>query len=904
MNLKEKNLPKYLIGFFIGICILPFQLNLIGVDFGSEKIPFDVSEVAMAGPSQRTEAMITSLPGIFSHTLLEWTAFCVAIFTALMAFMHYSLRRDPATPLIGLALFSAGCVDAFHTLATDRLVGSIVPPQNLIPFTWVISRFANASIMILGAVILITRGSKKGNASPSFFLVNSLVFLMLTSLFIHYCATTTQLPQTLFPDSFIPRPYDVLPLVLYIMAGIYFFPKFHKHQPSFFSHALILSTFPQVATQLHMAFGSTELFDNHFNIAHFLKIIAYLVPLSGLVLEYIHINLEVTHHAQNLLKTEQWLQESKNRTTAVMDSVIDGIITIDKKGMIESFNPAAERLFGYTISEVKNKNIKLLMPDPYHSEHDSYLENFLSTGISKIIGAGREVAGKRKDGSVFPIDLAISEMNLTDKRTFVGIIRDISERKKAQEDLKSAKEEAIAANEAKSNFLANMSHEIRTPLNGILGYAQLMRRNPGLDQSQKEGMDTIINSGDHLLHLINDILDISKIEAGKLELKPNDFDLNELLKTVSNLFRSQCQEKGLSWKMETFTEGELWLFGDEAKLMQVLINLLGNAVKFTDKGEISLEVTQMEKYRFRFDILDTGRGIQTEHQKEIFEPFMQGLQGFKKGGTGLGLAISKKQIELMKGDLGLISEVGKGSRFFFALPLLPSKSNRIRKKSYKKFLKIKEGNEIKALVADDVELNRIVLKKLLEKIGFTVIQAENGKEAFEKTKQEMPDIIFMDLYMPVMDGLEATILIREIFDKEKIKIIVITAAVYNQEREKCMAAGCQDFIAKPFYSHNIFDVLQTHLKLEFEFEEEENLGLIEPEIYPIDYSKIRISERLKKRILENTVIYNLTDLEKCFLEIEKTGPDGRNLVKQFKKHFKKYEMVSIQNILNNINHER
>ncbi|MGK7872157.1 MAG: methyl-accepting chemotaxis protein [Xenococcaceae cyanobacterium] len=290
-TMTDTKVPKEIVWAVIAICVLPFLLNLFGVDFGTLGKPFDLSEASGWEKGQLIDAMHHTLAGSFVHTILEWSAFCTAILIVLLSFMHYSVTANPVIPILGAALFFAGVMDAFHTLAADRLINAVADNQNLIPFTWAICRLFHALIMIVGISILLTQNrvfsEKKHKKRLGFVLIISAFFGFLAYGIIHFCATTERLPNTMFPNSLITRPWDVAPLILFIFAGLVLYPRFYRKDPNLFSHAVIISAIPNVATQMYMAFGSTALFDNNFNIAHFLKIIAYLVPLIGLSLAYV-----------------------------------------------------------------------------------------------------------------------------------------------------------------------------------------------------------------------------------------------------------------------------------------------------------------------------------------------------------------------------------------------------------------------------------------------------------------------------------------------------------------------------------------------------------------------------------------------------------------------------------------
>ena len=281
--------PIQLTAVVIGICILPFLLNLVGIDFGSTPFTLSGDAAASFSQSQLTEVMHSALEGSYTHTILEWSAFCTAIFTVILAFACFANKPDVAMPILGVALLCSGIMDAFHTLAADRLIEAAAGNADLIPFTWALCRLFNVLISIVGTGLLLAGNFSRNWRFNAIFVSSiSVVFIFLAYATIQICANSENLPKTTFPEAFITRPWDVLPLFLFLGAGVWLYPAFYRKYPSLFSSALIVSTIPNVATQAHMAFGSTALFDNHFNIAHFLKIIAYLVPLAGLVLDYVY----------------------------------------------------------------------------------------------------------------------------------------------------------------------------------------------------------------------------------------------------------------------------------------------------------------------------------------------------------------------------------------------------------------------------------------------------------------------------------------------------------------------------------------------------------------------------------------------------------------------------------------
>ena len=388
------------------------------------------------------------------------------------------------------------------------------------------------------------------------------------------------------------------------------------------------------------------------------------------------------------------------------------------------------------------------------------------------------------------------------------------------QELETAKEVAEFASHAKSDFLSSMSHELRTPLNGILGYAQILKRDEELSTQQLDGLNIIQQSGQHLLTLINDILDLSKIEARKMELYASAFHLPNFLDSLAGIINMRAQEKDTTFVYERNNYLPYGVEADEKRLRQVLINLLGNAVKFTDQGTVILRVRVLNDTptpkQIRFEVIDSGVGMTPEQLEKIFLPFEQvGDTERRAAGTGLGLAISRQLVELMDSELHVKSELEKGSTFWFdlTLPVVTAEAE-LKSSRIEKIIGYK-GKRRKVLVVDDKHENRLVLHGMLEPLGFEVIKAVNGKEEIEKAQEIKPDIILTDLVMPVMTGFEAVQKIRQMPELKNVIIIAVSASVFEADQEKCRIVGFNDFLPKPIEVDKLFGLMEKLLKLEW-----------------------------------------------------------------------------------------
>jgi PAS domain S-box-containing protein len=494
------------------------------------------------------------------------------------------------------------------------------------------------------------------------------------------------------------------------------------------------------------------------------------------------------------------------------------------KGTIEYVNPTFAAVTGYSREEAIGQNPRILQSGKHPPE---FYMNLWATILSGQVWRG-EFCNRKKSGELYWESAAIAPVRSEQGALthFVGIKEDITGQKRIAEELRRAKEAAEAANQAKSAFLANISHEIRTPLNAVLGFSQLMQRDAALTAQQRDHLQTIQRSGDHLLGLINDILEMSKIEAGRVELNVTTFDLPALLDDIEIMFRGRMTAKGLYFEVNRMGRLPRFVKTDARKLRQILINLLGNAVKFTAKGGVTARIRsesdEQRQARLFVEVEDTGAGIAEPEMQKLFRSFEQTASGLKQmeGSTGLGLAISKEYVRLMGGDISASSVVGKGSVFRFHIRMeegeAPLMKTGIRRRATVALQPRQPACRI--LVVDDAEHNRRFLSELLSSVGFEVREAANGLEAVQVFEQWRPRLILMDMRMPVLDGYEASRRIRRSSGGKETKIVAVTASVVEESRQKMFAAGVDDYLAKPVVAEDLFEKIRQHLGVEYRYE--------------------------------------------------------------------------------------
>ena len=549
-------------------------------------------------------------------------------------------------------------------------------------------------------------------------------------------------------------------------------------------------------------------------------------------------NLEARN--AELQKIQEDLKASEERIAKIIQSSPDGIITIDKRGIIETFSPSAEQIFGYYSDDIVGKNIKILMPKPIALEHDFYLEKYVPGSPSTIVGKKSIVEGVRKDGSPFPLEFSVEEVWLGDEVIFLGLVQDITDRKKAEQELAAAKETAEAATQAKSAFLANMSHELRTPMNAIIGYSEMLAEDAedaGLDE-MLEDLNKISTAGKHLLSLINDVLDLSKIEAGKMEMFLETFPVADMANDVADTALSLIEKNNNKLELAV-AEDAGDMHADMTKVRQVLFNLISNAAKFTKEGTITLEASremQDEVPWVRFAVTDTGIGIPEGKLDHIFQEFSQADESTTKdfGGTGLGLALTKRFCELMGGSIRVESEIGVGSSFIITLPAVVEKQHEgleaeamIESKAPTKAVREEEAPEetpteaidakpagvlAKAdkptvLVIDDEKTARDLLRRHLENEHCHVVTARSGDEGLTIAAKLRPKLITLDVMMPGMDGWAVLKKLKADPDLKDIPVVMVSMV---GDKGMSYALGAVEALQKPVDRSRLHELVSRY----------------------------------------------------------------------------------------------
>ena len=650
-------LPKWLIWAIVGISIFPSILNGLGIDFGSTPPIFNGLTIThqayqpFADPFAE-DILHQTLSGSFTHTILEWSAFCAALFTVILAFSHFSIKRDVTTPIIGVTLLCAGSLDAFHTLAADRLIDAVADNQNLIPFTWALCRLCNAVLTIIGVSVLLSGAAKRWRGNTLFVILMCLGFGILAYGLIHQLATTPGLPQTTFPNAILPRPWDVIPLGLFLVSGLFIYPRFYHKYPSLFSHALMISTIPNAATQFHMAFGSSALFDNHFNIAHFLKIIAYMVPLAGLILDYTHTHREIQHINQSLRdeveerKQVQIILQEKEAREREKSQQLEHALQELQQTQAQLVHSERMSSLGQLVAGIAheiNNPVNFIHGNLHHAHH--YMQDLLDLlqlYQKQFPRPGAEICLKAEE-----IDLDFLQHDLPNLLSSIQVgadrIQSIVQSLRVFSRLDEAEVKAVDIHEGIDSTLMILHHRLkakpdRPEIQVIKNYGNLPKIECYAGQMNQVFMNILSNAIDAL--------------DEKAFVQSLDTQLPD----------TQSPEIQLPDTQSPDTQSpEIQLPDTQSPEMQSPNH------HATHSGRITISTVMMNPDRILIRIADNGPGLTPATQHRLFTPFFTTKPVGK--GTGMGLSISYQIVTANhKGLLRCSSSPGKGAAFIIEIP--------------------------------------------------------------------------------------------------------------------------------------------------------------------------------------------------------------------------------------------
>ncbi|OGS72261.1 MAG: hypothetical protein A2063_02805 [Gallionellales bacterium GWA2_60_142] len=765
------------------------------------------------------------------HMTMELFSIVVAMLIFGVVWNAYSDERAGNVMIIACAMLAVGLIDFVHMLSFKGMADLVTPsgPEKAINF-WLAARFLAALALL---VVAMRPWTPLASPVKKYWLLAGALAIVLLVVWIGL------FQQDLLPRTFIEgqglTPLKIaaeyLIVAMLAVTALLFYRQARRgatHEATGLFAAVAISVLSELSFTLYK--DVTDVFNL---LGHVYKVIAYL---------YIYRAMFVT------LVREPYQRlgaaEKEFRTTFELAAV--GVAHVAPDGRWLRVNQRLCDMLGYSREELLNRTFQdITHHDDIELDLD-YVQRILSGEITNYSIEKRYL---HKDGRIVWGNLTVALVHHRDgsPNYFISVISDITERKKADqelqayrqhleemvddrtEQLRQAKEAAETANLAKSAFLSNMSHELRTPLNAILGFSELMVNDPETPAAQKANLDIINRSGTYLLGMINDVLDLSKIEAGRLDLDVKGFDLMAMLEDAGKLIEQRALSGNLTFSLDLDPDMQRYVCGDGGKLRQVVVNLLGNAVKFTCEGGVILRagtrpMDDPAMVRLRIEIEDSGIGIPADKFDELFKPFVQLAETSGTRGTGLGLAISRSLVELMGGRIDVESSPGKGTTFAIDLPLPLSDAAEVAART--SVPPVVQGlapgqPAWRLLVVDDNQPNRVLLVTLLAQAGFQVREAENGQEAVLAFEQWQPHLIWMDMRMPVMDGYQASAKIRSLPGGEAVKIIALTASAFKEQHELILQAGCNEVVHKPYKAAEIFKALGQHLGATFIYRGEE-----------------------------------------------------------------------------------
>jgi PAS domain S-box-containing protein len=616
--------------------------------------------------------------------------------------------------------------------------------------------------------------------------------------------------------------------------------------------------------------------------------------------------------------TEVALRVAEAKYRTLFENALLGIFQSTHDGQYLDANPALANIYGYDspaelIASVRDIGQQLYVDPSQRERFTAQLREFghVSDFVAEVRRKGGStiwisetaLAVRSANGALLYYEGSVQDVTArvlaeeSQKRSFEWLedrvharTKELAEANQRLSDevaiRKRAQEDAAQARDAQTQFLANLSHEIRTPLNAIIGYSQILQRYDIHAALHREALLAIVQGGHHLLSLVDEVIDLSKIESGHLQLQAADFDLGALISGLSYLFRNKSDRKGLGLRVEGLGASPHWVRGDEGKLRQVLINLLGNALKFTEQGELRLRVVPLGEETFRFEVIDTGIGIAEEDQAQVFGEFYQAETSRAAEGAGLGLAISRRLVALLGGTLELRSTPGWGSDFHFTLafarPLavVASQANARHPR-----IRLAEGTQCRVMVVDDLEQNRNVLCHMLTAIGCEVASASSGSDALAQLPEFAPELVFLDVLMPGKGGIETAREMRQMAAGEALKLVAFSASAFETQRAQYLESGFDAFMPKPFRIERINECLAELLGVTFVAEE--------VAVLVADPSSIELPPELLDQLRDAAESYQVTKLRQLFEQLERGGSAQAALAERLRASAARYDMSSL-----------
>jgi len=808
------------------------------------------------------------------HTIMEVIATLLAFTIGTLALVRYYSFKQTLYLYIGAGFIGTGFLDCYHAVVTSSFFHQLFPspPPSLIPWSWVASRFFLSLVLVVSWLDWRFEFSRdKISCSKELLVYFGTGFLTLSS-FIFFAFIS--LPRAYYPEWYFHRPEELLPALLFSVA-LYGYLAKGLWRDDLFEHWLIYALIINLITQAVFMPFSNELFDIQFDAAHLLKKLSYITVLIGLLCNMFVTFRGVNEHSAKLIainddlsKKTLELQYSENRISAILKNAVDGILTIDSKGIVQSINPAGEDMFGYEAEEVIGQNIKMLMPAPYSQQHDQYLENYQRTGQKKVIGIGREVEGIRKNGDCFPLDLAVSEVSLeTGERFFMGIVRDITEKKQAE----------IMKNE----FLSTVSHELRTPLTSIHCSLGLISDNFSDDLPEKiMKLHTIAYANsERLISLINDILDVQKMEMGEMVFDNTVINICDLVQQSVQANQAYAKKLGnISIKISPELSA-LEVDADASRLMQVMTNLISNAVKFSpENGLVKINIIA-EQECVRIAVTDSGPGVPDAFKYRIFSKFAQADSSDtrKVEGTGLGLSICKIIIERLNGNIGYSNLEQGGCSFFFTLP---THNKSVDNNIIEPIEPIDEGKQTvpRILICEDDKDIASFLQIIIEVEGWKTDIALNAFEAKALLKQHKYSAMTLDLILPDQDGFSFFQEIRQSADNINLPVIIVSAKAREKQVEFGSIFSMSGWIEKPIDRNKLQQAVKKAVC--------ESTPGLRPNILHVE-DNLDIASLVKTMIEDSANIYHADSISKAkeLLEQRKYSlvlldlmlPDGHGL---------------------------